>query len=906
MLRMIDDPEQRDGRKSDPQPADGLHTLDEARGYLRDAIALSTLPVIWMGAHPDRIAESLLAVIDSTLRPALSYIRIISPLSQNGMAIERACAHGEPLAPERIERYGAAIRQWVLTHDPDEVLTIEDQQQQCLRICAYPLGPECEMGVLAVGFAESSAASPAPTRLQRMLVNVAANQAITSCKNLALQYQSESARDETQALYDVSRTLAAELDLQTIMQKATDAATRCTRAKFGAFFHNVINDSGEAYMLYSLSGAPREAFEKFGMPRNTALFDHTFRGQGPMRLDDVTRDPRYGRMGPHYGMPRGHLPVRSYLAVPVTARNGEVFGGLFFGHPEPGVFDARAERIAEGVAWHAAVALENARLFAKAEAELEQRKREEEARRQGEERLRLAAEAAGFGTFELDLRTGENIWSDRLKAIFGLGPDAPTPVDPVTAGFIHPDDAQRVASKMQTCFDPAGDGLFHDEHRIVRADGAVRWVVVTGRTFFEHTPQGRSALRALGAVMDITDRKLAEEALQEAGRRKDEFIATLAHELRNPLAPIRMAVNILRASPDDPQRIHDITCILDRQCSQLVRLIDDLLDVSRVTRGKIALKKQRVELASILLQAVESVKPLCENRNHQLTLDLPPQPIMVDADPVRLVQIVGNLLNNSCKYTDPGGTIRLVLERGDNEAVIRVIDSGMGIEPDQLTRIFDMFAQVERSSTRAPGGLGIGLSLSKSLVELHGGQIEARSAGIDRGSEFIVRLPIVKFELTAGRSMSREHDAERRATEGKYDAERSATSDVQTRKPLASRRILAVDDNVDALRSVSMLLRLNGHLVYTAESGEEALRILEEQHPEVVLLDIGLPGINGYELARRIRSGSRCQDVLLVAMTGWGQEHDKRRAAEAGFDAHLTKPANPEALMNLIEGHFCG
>ena len=280
-----------------------------------------------------------------------------------------------------------SVRAWAEGHDPEEIMDASFQLgERSIRICTYPLGHDSGTGLLAAGFAHDGSEPLPPTALQRTLLNIAANQAITAYRNIALHLQADAARSETQALYEVSRVLAAELDLQTILQSTTDAVTRLTAAKFGAFFHNVVDENEESYQLFTLSGAPREAFAQFGMPRNTPVFEHTFRGKGPVRVPDIQQDPRYGKFAPHYGLPKGHLPVRSYLAVPVLSRTGEVFGGLFLGHPEPGVFGERAERIAVGIAGQAAVAIETSRLFTQVGRELAQRRLMEERLREEERR----------------------------------------------------------------------------------------------------------------------------------------------------------------------------------------------------------------------------------------------------------------------------------------------------------------------------------------------------------------------------------------------------------------------------------------------------------------------------------------------------------------------------------------
>jgi len=368
-------------------------------------------------------------------------------------------------------------------------------------------------------------------------------------------------------------------------------------------------------------------------------------------------------------------------------------------------------------------------------------------------------------------------------------------------------------------------------------------------------------------------------ALRDADRRKDEFLAVLAHELRNPLAPVRNAIEILRATQSPSLQLQWTHDVIDRQVRQMTRLVDDLLDVSRITTGKIELRNERIELSAAVRIALEASRPLIERGQHILTVRIPPEPIFLHADLARLAQVLSNLLNNAAKYTRPGGHIWLCAERNDGHVKLRVRDNGMGIPPAMLRRIFDMFTQVGGTSDHQQGGLGIGLTLVKRLVEMHGGQVEARSEGESRGSEFILTLPTVSGEEA-----------------------QPAPAPAQPAAVVQPRRILVVDDNRDAAESLSMLLHARGHDVRVAYDGLEAVGAAIAFQPDVVLLDIGLPKLYGYDAARRIRD-ARGDGVLLIAVTGWGQEEDRRRAKAAGFDHHLTKPVDPEAISRLIDGH---
>jgi signal transduction histidine kinase len=380
-----------------------------------------------------------------------------------------------------------------------------------------------------------------------------------------------------------------------------------------------------------------------------------------------------------------------------------------------------------------------------------------------------------------------------------------------------------------------------------------------------------------GRIEDELRRRL--EQLAEMDRRKDEFLATLAHELRNPLAPIRNSLHILRMSGGSgpaAERVHEM---LERQVNHMVRLVDDLLEVSRITRGKIELRRERVELAAVLRSAFEISRPFIEAAHHQLAISLPTEPLTLEGDPVRLSQVVANLLNNAATYTEEGGQIWLTARREGSEAVVSVRDTGVGIPAEMLPRVFDMFAQVDRTLKRAQGGLGIGLSLTRTLVEMHGGRVEARSDGPGQGSEFTLRLPIPMQDS--------------RRAEGRPGGGRQAT--VPRRQ-----RVLVIDDNHDAADSLGMLLKFLGADAQVVYDGPAALEALPRYRPDIVFLDIGMPGMDGHEVAQHIRQTPEFRDVLLIAMTGWGQKEDRRLSQAAGFDHHLVKPVNADTLQALL------
>jgi signal transduction histidine kinase/CheY-like chemotaxis protein len=423
---------------------------------------------------------------------------------------------------------------------------------------------------------------------------------------------------------------------------------------------------------------------------------------------------------------------------------------------------------------------------------------------------------------------------------------------------------------------------FHGEVRVRRHDGEWRWIESWGRPRF--SPSGEF-LGFVGTSADITERKRAERkvreseaALREADRKKDEFLAVLAHELRNPLAPIRNAVHIMRAPGMGQAELAEARDVIDRQVKQLVRLVDDLLDISRITVGRMALQQAVLDLRAVADDALLMSGPLLDEAEHDVTVHLPPQPVWVRGDGVRLAQVISNLLNNAARYTPRGGSVSLRVTEEGADALVLVEDTGVGLSPGVLERIFEPFVQAEGGASRAAGGLGIGLALSRSLTQLHGGTIKATSPGPGHGSCFVVRLPSAQQERP-------------RAVAPKAAPAASGRPS----------RLLIVDDNQDSARSQAKMLRLLGHEVEVAFEGGEALRQVAAFRPDVVLLDLGLPGIDGYEVARRIRAMPEGREVLLVAQTGWGQDEDRRRTAAAGFDAHLVKPVELDALLRLLD-----
>jgi len=545
----------------------------------------------------------------------------------------------------------------------------------------------------------------------------------------------------TKTLNDVGRVVAATLERDDVVQLVTDAATVATGAEFGAFFYNMIDpQSGAAYQLYSLSGAPREAFAQFPHPRATAIFAPTFRGDGTVRLDDVTKDARYGQSPPYHGMPPGHLPVRSYLAVPVKGRTGDVIGGLFFGHSTPGQFSPLHERVVDGIASWAAVALENAALYV---------------------------------------------------------------------------------------------------------------------------------------------------AAQNANRLKDEFLATLSHELRTPLNAILGYSRMVRAGLMSGERQQRAIETIERNATALTQIVEDVLDVSRIISGKIRLHVQEVDLASVIGAAVDAVMSAADAKGLRVERVLEGPRVLVSGDPDRLQQVIWNLLTNAVKYTPRGGRIQVSLLRVNSHAEVIVSDTGIGIRADFLGHVFERFRQADGGITRERGGLGLGLSIAKDLVELHGGAIEAASAGENLGTTFRVRLPI----LVVSRPPS------------EHRVHPQATQDAPVTVPdLTGVRVLAVDDEEDGRRLVREVLEAAGATVETAGSAEDALEQLQHNVPDAVIADLGMPRMDGFEFIQRMRSSpvAALRLVPAAALTAYARSEDRARALQSGFQLHLAKPIDPSELMAAV------
>jgi len=584
---------------------------------------------------------------------------------------------------------------------------------------------------------------------------------ITERKN-----EQERARKEAEMLDVLNRTgamLAAELDLDVLLQTVTDAATTLTGARFGAFFYNGTDAQGEAYSLYALCGAPRAAFEQFGHPRATPIFEPTFRGGAPLRLDDVQKDPRYGQWAPHHGMPAGHLPVRSYLAVSVTSSRGGVIGGLFFGHPDPGVFTERSERLAVGIAAQAAVAIDNARLYAEA----------------------------------------------------------------------------------------------------------------------QHAAQERTSL--------LESERAARAEAERASTLKDEFLATLSHELRTPLSAILGWAHILRRKfGADPAAAKGLD-VIERSTRVQTQLIEDLLDMSRITSGKLRLDMQPVAPLMFVQAAIDSVRPTAEAARVRVLMTFEDDVSTILGDSSRLQQVLWNLLTNAIKFSQPGSEVlvRVGSEQGpaQGEAVVRidVQDRGLGISAEFLPHVFDRFRQADGSTTRRFGGLGLGLSIVRHLVDMHGGTVSAHSAGEGQGATFTLLFPPYGASMLQPVGAAPHH-------RGGADVDLHGLS------------VMIVDDEPDVLELLSRVLGEARARVWPMRNAEEALGAFAQAQPGLLISDIGMPGMDGYELMRRVRrvQPPAARHLPAIALTAFARPEDRKRALEAGFDLYLSKPVEPHELLAQV------
>jgi two-component system CheB/CheR fusion protein len=681
--------------------------------------------------------------------------------------------------------------------------------------------------------------------------------------------------DRTKRLERVTSRLARALTATEIAGAIIDEGTSALDASMGGLW--LMSDDGASLDLVKSIGMPAAAVEQLGripMDSSAALCDAIRRCE-PLWLESRTD---YSRRYPQSFTRVAKFDVADFATacLPLLV-DGRPLGGVCFSFLRAHTMDEDERSFMTVLSHHSALALERVRLF------------EEQQRTSA--RLELALAATRLGIWDLSFRSGTLSWDARTRELFELAPDAPMTLDRFYTS-VHPDDLDRVRGLVDRATTSGGDGTFEAEYRIIGyARRTVRWIAARGQCFFD---EHGSATRFVGTVLDITGKKHVEEALaksvqrvqnaytaaKDAERRKDEFLAMLGHELRNPLAPIHTTLQLLRTRGETA--LERERTIIERQVRHLERLVSDLLDVSRITRGKIALEHKRVELSTIVAEAIELTAPLIQQRRHHLVVTVPHGGAIVEGDRVRLTQVVTNLLNNAAKYSEPNGEIRIALAREGDRVVLRVKDLGVGISPDLVPRIFDLFTQAPQTLARAEGGLGLGLAIVKSLVDMHDGTVRAFSDGPGRGSEFVVTFPAV----AADAQESGRDDA------APVHAQPAATHAI---------RVLVVDDNRDAAETLAEALALEGHDVAVAYDGGMALEVAARCSPDVVLLDIGLPVLDGYEVARRLRGSRAAPAPRLIAVTGYGQESDRTRAAEAGFDDHIVKPVDLEVLLHAVD-----
>jgi PAS domain S-box-containing protein len=807
---------------------------------VEELAALSTLSTAWGRSDLREIAEGLGVALCRALPLALAYVRV-SGVGGSG-AVEAACGPRGPFAPDEAREIGRAIGPSAESGAPGgDGSTIDDPfGNGTLHLLVARLGHDGDCGVVVVG-------SPAPCfpgQTDRLLVDVAAAQA-----TIVLQQRQADER------------LRRQTDLfTTLVEHIPDIVSRLDRDLRFIYISPAVTP---------ITGRPWQAY--IGKPRTN---------QG---------------LPPEYAQAREELSRKVFetgqeqrLEFPMLTSTGWRYMETRF-IPEFAP-DGSVESLMTLV-------------------------RNVTEQKRAEERLRLLWEAAAVlltasdpdGMLrELFVRIGPHVGVDvyfnhviddsgdalRLASCEGIPVEAAGSIARVELGEAVAGTAAArrqpvVVSAIQESDDPQVGWLESVGiracvcHPLVAETRLLGTLSFASRNRDRFEPDEVAFLETICHYVTVAYERLRLlNELKEADRRKDEFLATLAHELRNPLAPLRNAAELLRFETPAERELHWGRDVIERQVDSLTRLIDDLLDISRINRNKLELRTQRVGLAEVIAMAVESSRPLIDERRHALTVDLPSPPVYLDGDLVRLAQVFLNLLNNAAKYTEPGGRIWLIGEQQGSDVVVRVKDTGVGIPAEKLSSVFELFFQVDGSLERSQGGLGIGLSLVRRLVELHGGRVKAHSEGVGKGSELTVCLPALAEMPTA--MPSREPDDNRRP------------------RSTSARRVLVVDDNRDSADSLAMLLGLSGNDVATAYDGLEALEVAERLRPDVVLLDIGMPKLNGYETCRRIRAEPWGQRMVLIALTGWGQEQDRRRTGDAGFDAHVVKPVDPNALLTLL------
>jgi PAS domain S-box-containing protein len=621
------------------------------------------------------------------------------------------------------------------------------------------------------------------------------------------------------------------------------------------------------------------------MPLDDSICKFALLETDRMVVPDTRADPRFDCNPLVTGAPG----VRFYAGEVLKTADGLPLGTLCIldTKPRPQGLTALQAFALQTLARQVWTQLELRKIVHDQEALLAQQRRTQAELRVAHDHFESIVSQAATGVVQTDARGRITFANRKFCDMLGYDKSELLALDSVTV--TAPDSVEATNSALQQAI--AGDlgAVVQKQYR--RKDGSLLWATssISAMRGADGEYQG-----AVAIVVDITQSRLAEESLRqlatdlaEADQRKSEFLATLAHELRNPLAPISSGLSLLRLGGDNAATVAKIRPMMERQVGQMVRLIDDLLDVARISGGKIHLKKSLVELKTVIASAVETSLPFIERGGHKLVMTVPDGALMLDADPTRIAQVISNLLNNAAKYTPMGGRVDITARQDDGQVLITVKDNGVGIPAESLSSIFDMFSQVRHNLSRAQGGLGVGLSLVRRLVEMHGGTVSAASAGSGQGSSFTVSLPLAHSEAVPPVPLVHAADPGPGASPGRQ------------------LRLLVADDNVDAAEMLEAMLALQGHATRVAHNGRDALAIAREFAPDVAFLDIGMPDMNGYQTAAAIRAAAGLETIMLVALTGWGDERDRTRAKEAGFDHHLTKPADLDAIDQLLQTVAC-
>jgi signal transduction histidine kinase/DNA-binding response OmpR family regulator len=721
------------------------------------------------------------------------------------------------------------------------ILTKPVDPDEALSIVGRALAGETETGVPL----ESSLLAPAFDREHLRLITDKLSQKAEDLRTVNKRLRS---------LINVGLELASERDFDRLLQKVCAAACDLFAATYVTLGIVGRHDRMVQRVVTQRAGVADWIKQGDAVPGILATVVNERR---TMRGDNAGGDPA------DLELPSLHPTIQAFLAAPIESPT-HVYGWILLVGNEGRAFTEHDEELVMALAGQVG------RIHALA-YEIDERKQAEEAARASEAQLRLALEAAHMVIFDERIVDNRFVWPDGHDGLFSSGEVGDTPE--AFGRRVHPDDLPAVNREIARCI--ATRTPFVQEFRVVSPDTGEHWAAARGE--FTLGDDGQ-IMRMRGAVLDITERKRAEMALVEVAQRKDEFLATLAHELRNPLAPIRFALEGLKPGAP-PLVLERARGVIDRQVTQLVRLVDDLLDTSRITTNKIQLRREPVAFAEVMRAALESVTPLATAMGHDVELGLPPMPMWVNADAARLVQVFANILNNAVKFTPRGGRISFTAEARNNEAVVHVRDNGIGIPPHALSRVFEMFQQETKALDRSTGGLGIGLTLARRLVEMHDGRIEMRSGGLGQGSDVEIRLPTT----TAAASRVTAIGGERPA--------RAATR---------SLRAMIVDDNIDAANMLETFVSALGHTTRVAYDGISTIALAEAFAPDVILLDIGLPIMNGYAVAEELRRRPEFGHPHIAAVTGWDQPEDLRREREAGIDSHFTKPIELIALEGLL------